>query len=72
MDRIKWYDVPRWAKCYMNTERWEQTLTCLWIDGRYLKWEDSQGNMYIWNNDEYWFNNWKMDIVYEILDLNTK
>ena len=69
MKKIKWYDVPKWAKCYMNSEKWEQIFECLWIDWRYLRWKDKDWDIGIWQLKEYWIDEPYQWMVYEILDL---
>lgn len=72
MEEIKWYDVPKGAKCLLNSEEWEKDFECLWIDGRYLRWKDGKWTIYIWNLSTYLIDepyNWR---VYEKNNLNLK
>ena len=67
MEEIKWYNVPKWAKCYMKNEEWEQIFKCLWVDWAYLRWEDEKWNLNIGQFDTYMIDvpyNW---MVYEKL-----
>jgi len=67
MKEIKWYDVPRGAKCLMNSNKWEQIFECLWVDWMYLRWKNADWEIGIGQLNTYMIDEPYTGTVYEKL-----